>query len=315
MNSVDTFAYIWCDGNDYITAHTSGSTGTPKPIQLAKSDMINSARATNKFFGIDSSSFLICPLSIDYIAGKMMWVRGWVAQAEVLFIESRELFSGYQPERMIDLLPIVPAQTDDFLKSPVRDFTKNLLVGGSAMSAEQEQKLAKSGISAYASYGMTETCSHIALRRIGVDDYFTALEGYVISTDSRGCLVIDNREATYGKIVTNDLVEIISSRCFRVVGRYDNVIISGGVKISPEINEALVAKQFSACRFYFTSRKSERWGDECVAVLECPPDPIVDAEFLAACQSSLPRHHIPKEIYHLLKFPVTSSGKIKRSKY
>ncbi|MDE6495324.1 MAG: AMP-binding protein, partial [Duncaniella sp.] len=225
----EAFMAEWRNGCDYVVVHTSGSTGRPKEIRLLKSDMLVSAKATNEFFGIGADSLLVLPLSPDYIAGKMLLVRAAVAGAKVRVENpSREPLSGYFPPTAIDLVPIVPAQIDGLLSSKSLPMIKNVIVGGAPMSAEDERKLVESGVNAYATFGMTETCSHVALRRVGEAQY-VALPGFRFSTDDRQCLVVESDRMSFGRLVTNYFVEVIDGSRFVWVGRFDNVIITGAL--------------------------------------------------------------------------------------
>lgn len=301
------------DARDFVTARTSGSTGTPKEIRLLKRDMIVSARATCRFFGIDSRSVMVCPLSADYIAGKMMIVRALVSGARLRMIRPAasplQNLGPFEGEGRVALLPVVPAQVEPLLDDARLGLVDNLLIGGGQLPPPLAARIASLGISAWESYGMTETCSHVALRRVG-SDRFTAMPGVSFSTDPRGCLVVDIPAMSIGRVVTNDIVELLSQGQFRWLGRHDNVINSGGVKIHPETDERLLAPALGASRFYITSRPSPRWGREAVMVVI--DSPLTDADILAACRALLPRHHQPKAIIRDPAPSFTPSGKLKR---
>ena len=299
--------------SDCITAHTSGSTGKPKEIRLLKADMIASATATCRFFGITQRSRLVCPLSTDYIAGKMMVVRSLVsgARLEMLHPDISPL-SGWNGHHCIDLLPVVPSQIESLLDDRRVSQVANLLVGGGALSDRLSNRLDKAGVKTWVSYGMTETCSHVALRRSGCDIY-SALPGVTFSNDERGCLVIDIPEMSVKRVVTNDMAEIVSGTQFRWRGRIDNVINSGGVKIHPEEDERLLAPVLGEnTRFYITSRPSARWGEEAVMIVI--DTDLSDTEITNACRRTLPTWHIPKAIIHDMSPAFTSSGKLIRRK-
>lgn len=300
----------WNNTRNYVVAHTSGSTGKPKEIRLLKTDMIKSAEATCRFFSIDSHSTLVLPLSPDYIAGKMMIVRALVSGAD-LYVEkasSSPLKKDYGTS--IDLFPIVPSQIGPILENQLTAHVKNLLIGGGAIPPDAEKALVAHGINAFASYGMTETCSHIALRDItSGDGIFTTMPGMEVDTDTRGCLVLSRHPFSMGTIVTNDIIELIDSRHFRWRGRYDNVINSGGIKIYPEECEKLIADGIPY-PFYIIARPDHRWGEEAVLYVECEhPDREYLTDFM---RSRLPRYHVPHDIVACKHFERTPSGKIKR---
>lgn len=300
---------------DFITACTSGSTGAPKTIRLAKDAVIASAQATVNRFRIGSGSNLVSPLSGAYIAGKMMMARGLVAGASVWMLEPhRRGFLDELPDEVttIDLLAIVPAQIRALVESPRVADVLNVIVGGAPMTPTQERLLADSGVNAYATYGMTETCSHVALRRIGCE-FYSALPGFSFSTDKRGCLVIHSSRMSFSSLVTNDIVTLHDSHSFSWIGRYDNIINSGGVKISPEEIEKLIAPCFPTdINFYATSRQSEKWGEELVIVISSNQ---VAPDLISTLRSLLGPLKAPKEIIFDPDMQFTPSRKIIRRKF
>lgn len=295
-----------------ISAYTSGSTGRPKAIQLDRNDMIASANMTNAFFGIDAGSVLAMPLSPEYIAGKMMIVRSLVAECELHISEpSLDPLTGFESLEKIDLIPIVPAQLPALLAHGNRsERIGNIIIGGAPLSYDQEKAVAERGLNAYATYGMTETCSHVALRKIGKDSFYTALPGYSFSTDSRGCLVIKSNQMSFKTLVTNDCVEILSDTQFRWLGRADNVINTGGIKVFPEKIEAQLAPLIKNRAFYIIGRPSDRWGTEIVLVIE--GSGFDKDHFFKQASEILPSRLLPKAIVEKEEIPRTSSGKIKR---
>lgn len=309
----EAFMAEWRNGCDYVVAHTSGSTGRPKEIRLLKSDMLVSAKATNEFFGIGVDSLLVLPLSPDYIAGKMLLVRAAVAGAKVRVENpSREPLSGYFPPTAIDLVPIVPAQIDGLLSSKSLPMIKNVIVGGAPMSAEDERKLVESGVNAYATFGMTETCSHVALRRVGETQY-VALPGFRFSTDDRQCLVVESDRMSFGRLVTNDVVELIDESRFVWVGRFDNVIITGALKVFPEDVESRL-KSVVGIEFYISSRRSAEWGEEVILVV-ADRDLGAGRRLMERCHSLLRPHERPKAVVTLPELERTSTGKLRRKRF
>lgn len=309
----EAFMAEWRNGCDYVVAHTSGSTGRPKEIRLLKSDMLVSAKATNEFFGIGVDSLLVLPLSPDYIAGKMLLVRAAVAGAKVRVENpSREPLSGYFPPTAIDLVPIVPAQIDGLLSSKSLPMIKNVIVGGAPMSAEDERKLVESGVNAYATFGMTETCSHVALRRVGETQY-VALPGFRFSTDDRQCLVVESDRMSFGRLVTNDVVELIDESRFVWVGRFDNVIITGALKVFPEDVESRL-KSVAGIEFYISSRRSAEWGEEVILVV-ANRDVGAGRRLMERCHSLLRPHERPKAVVTLPELERTSTGKLRRKRF
>lgn len=309
MEKLRAFLTEWYNDEPTVNARTSGSTGQPKDIRLRKNDMLVSAHNTNSFFGIDSHSVLGLPLSIDYIAGKMMVVRSLAASCRLRqFPVSNSIFV----DEPIDLLSVVPSQVSSLLDSAdsIRN-VKNLLVGGAALSCELERKIVESGISAYIGYGMTETCSHVALRRLGDESAaYYAMPKVSFSVDDRGCLIIHSNAYSWKTLVTNDIVELIGPNAFVWRGRYDDVINSGGIKLHPVEIEKELSKVIDS-PFYVVGHPSEKWG-ECVALVVESADDDLRLVKDVLNQMNLPRGWMPSVIVNVNELPRTSNGKIKR---
>lgn len=300
------FEKEWAGEGAFVKAHTSGSTGTPKDVLLRKDDMLASAKATNAYFGIDSASVLAIPLSCDYIAGKMMAVRAYAVGCRLLVIAPKNIFDIGCGS--IDLLSVVPTQVDCLLNNP--DWVGRIgavIVGGAPLDQGRREALARMGYNAYMSYGMTETCSHIALARIG--EPYEAMPGVTFEVDGRGCLVANIPAMTIGRVVTNDIVELIDSRTFRWMGRYDNVINSGGIKIFPERLEEEIARYVDAT-FYIVGIPDEKWGQAVQMVVE--GDENMRGMIEGALKSHLDHKFLPKNIRFVGMIDRTSNGKIKR---
>lgn len=311
-----SFLDIWDSDGDTVEAMTSGSTGVPKRLELLKSDMRISAQATCRFFGLGPGSVLALVLPANHIAGRMVAVRADVCGGK-LYAEEPSLYPlsghtrrGYPVELpdVIDMMSIVPSQIEGLLDSPSLGRVRAVLVGGAPVSSQLERRLADIGtIASYATYGMTETCSNVALRRLGQPVY-VANEGFEFATDRRGCLVIESDLMSFGQLVTNDVVRLHDSRHFEWIGRADNVINSGGIKLHPEQLERRLSGVLPEGRFCLASRESVRWGRELVLLHEVSLGPDVRER----AESLLDRHERPKEWIFVDSLPRTANGKIRR---
>lgn len=314
---IEHFMEQWCDRRPYIIAHTSGSTGAPKEIKLLKSDMIMSARATNARFSICSHSHLHLALSPAYIAGKMMIVRALEAGCDLTYEapSNHGLLSTDYGD--IDLLAIVPSQCSQLLDNPIAcKRLHNVIIGGAAISHATEQALLSAPWNSYATYGMTETCSHVALRRMGTDAY-TAMPGIRFATDHRNCLRINAPQFSFRQLQTNDIVDLLSPQSFIWKGRYDNVINSGGIKIFPEQLEAKLQPYISH-PFFIGGVPHPTWGTAVELIVELPDSKLTDTFELEQqlhdiCRTHLTTVECPKSIKFTAALPRTANGKIRRN--
>ncbi|MBR4721612.1 MAG: hypothetical protein IK053_01000, partial [Muribaculaceae bacterium] len=242
--------------------------------------------------------------------GKRMIVRAIVADAEIILQTPSNRIS--LPKQTIDLLPVVASQLPYLIESGQLSQVKHLIVGGGAIPTSVENELCSCAVDAWATYGMTETCSHVALRHISAkENIFTALNGVTFSTDARNCLIINAPDFSFSPIVTNDIVDLIDNRQFKWLGRADNVIITGGKKVFPEDVERKISAAIEIGDFYITSRPSTKWGEEIILVTDNYD--IDEDTLLARLRAALISHECPKAIVkrHIDKTP---SGKIIRRK-
>jgi len=305
---VERFIELWNDESDTVVVHTSGSTGIPKLIPLLKRDMEMSARVTCGYFKIKQGDLLFLPLPIDYIAGKMMVVRAQVSGADLIVEHPTNQPLQVCPPSDIQLAAIVPSQVPGLLESKWFGSIKHLIIGGAPISQQYENMLVQSGVDAYATYGMTETASHVALRKMGNPAY-EALPHIHFSTDSRSCLVIESENMSFSHLITNDIVQLIDNKTFLWLGRYDNVINSGGIKVLPEKIEEKLTEFIPGRAFFITSRPSAKWGSEVVLVVE-GTEPI-DEDAIASTPNLLKAER-PKAVIYKAQLSRTSSGKLIR---
>ena len=316
QEDVVNFLAEWYNDQPAIIGHTSGSTGAPKPISLLKSDMQASARLTNRFLCIDAKSTLLLCLSPSYIAGKMMIVRAIEAGAHLLVVKpsSNPLSDINEPITMAAMVPMQVAETLRCADGRQQlSHIEQLLVGGAPVDENLESQLITLPIITYVTYGMTETVSHVALRRVG-EAVYTAIGDVTFTTDDRSCLVIDAPQLSGRKFVTNDVVEVVDSSHFKWLGRYDNVIMSGGLKFCAEQLEEKIAHLIPS-RFYITAALDERLGQHVVLVIEGETyDDDKMQQLREAMTLHLTRYEMPREIVFVDKFQETSSGKVKRKR-
>lgn len=309
------FLNEWFSDKDFVTAQTSGSTGEPKPIELSKNIMIRSAERTIEYFGLQPGSRLLLSLPCRYIAGKMMVVRAVVGRMNLITVDPSSGFDFLQHE-IFDFGALVPNQVFKLLAQPDGEKKlqniRNLLIGGSALSLSLETQISQLSNRIVSTYGMTETASHIAIRELSgarKSDFYQCLPGISVSLAENGCLQIHVPE--FGEpLQTNDLAELQSDTGFRILGRADSMIISGGIKFSPESIEKKLEGVINQ-RFVISSVPDEKLGDKLVLVIEGLPFSAQNMqEQIAHLLSPFER---PRQILFLNQFPETTSGKIRRT--
>jgi O-succinylbenzoic acid--CoA ligase len=297
------FLLEWFDKKSFITVTTSGSTGIPKKINLEKQAMINSALATADFFNLKAGNRVLNCLSTNYIAGKMMLVRSIILGFEMDFVTpSSNPLKDNQPN--YDFVAMVPMQVQNSISELYK--VKKLIVGGAKISETLLNQLLEVPTQVYETYGMTETITHIAAKKIG-EKSFSVLPNVTIAIDERGCLVIAAPRISATNIVTNDVVELLNATQFLLLGRIDNVINSGGIKLFPEQIEAKLFDKIKQ-RFFVIGIPDEKLGEQVLIVIEGKPAVFDDSVF-----DALDIYERPKTIRFVPKFIETESGKVKRT--
>lgn len=313
---VHTFFVQWFNASSFVKVKTSGSTGNPKVIQLQKTHMVNSAIATGEYFNLPENTTALLCMSSNYIAGKMMLVRaltlGW--QLDVIEATSNPLENT---SKLYDFSAMVPLQLNNSL--PYLHKVKKLLVGGGVVLKELLSKIQNIETQVFATYGMTETITHIAVKKLNnfnnvianemKQSHFKILPNIKISKDSRGCLVIDAPNVSSEKIITNDLVELISETEFKWLGRFDSIINSGGIKLIPEQIEEKLASIIKQ-RFFVTGISDEILGEKLILIIEGFEN--MDIEIQVKKIKTLSKFEIPKTTYFLKHFIETDTKKVNR---
>ena len=304
------FLLDWLSESDFLEVKTSGSTGVPKRIRLRRSWMINSAKATGSFLRLRSGDSALLCLPTEYIAGKMMLVRAMVLGLELYYSTPAGAPLVYS-ERNYDFCAMTPMQLRNSLHK--LEQIKKLIVGGSAVPEDLKMQILDKPSEIYETFGMTETITHIALKKLNTSpqENFKTLQNVSVRTDERGCLVIDAPEINPDEIITNDLVQLISEKEFIWLGRIDNLVNSGGIKLIPEQIEEKLKACFSS-RFFIAGLPDEVLGEKLVLVLEGDKDLNAVEECLRKL-NSLEKFEYPKEILCLPRFILTQSDKIRRS--
>ncbi len=307
--SMARFIEEWLSFDDTVVVKTSGATGASKEIVLSKQHMIQSAKATGAYFKAGEGTKALLCLSADYIAGKMMLVRAMVLGWDLHVVApAKDALTEY--DNPYDFVAMVPYQLFHSIDS--LDKVKKLIVGGGSISSELEAELQNKTTEVFATYGMTETITHVAVRRVNgfaKSEAFSAMPDVRFSLDDRGCLVINAPKVSDETVVTNDLVSLHSPLSFTWLGRYDNIINSGGIKIKPEEIEAKLSK-FIKLPFIIGSEKDAALGEQLILILESQSRDA-PSDYSNALSALLP-HERPKKIYTLSEFPYTRTGKIKR---
>ena len=318
---LEAFLAEWHNDSPTVLVHTSGSTGKPKPMLVEKRRMQASARITCRFLGLHEGDTALLCMPLDYIAGKMMVVRALTCGLQLVSVppSSHPLATSHLspfPSR-IDFAAMVPLQVWNSLQVPEERHRlmhiRHLIIGGGAIDQALASQLADFPHQVWSTYGMTETLSHIALRRLNgpeASDWYTPFDGVTLSLTDEGCLVISAPAVHEGPLVTNDIAELSppapanSPRRFRILGRKDNVVCSGGIKIQIEEVERLLRPHLHV-PYMITKAPDEKLGEQVVLLTESK----TVGDVLALCRLHLPKYWVPRRILSVDRLPLTETGK------
>lgn len=306
---LEEFLAEWHNDSPTVLVHTSGSTGKPKPMLVEKRRMEASARVTCRFLGLKQGDTALLCMPLDYIAGKMMVVRSMVCGLRLVVVNpsgtpswnGRIVFAAMVPLQVYNLLGTAEGRARLMA-------IRHLIIGGGAIDDGLATALKDFPNAVWSTYGMTETLSHIALRRLNgseASDWYTPFEGVSLSQTDDGCLVIDAPAVHEGLLVTNDIVEMKTpGGQFRILGRKDNTICSGGVKIQAEEVERLLHGQLQE-PYLISKRQDPKFGEVVVLLTQSSDLEAVEA----VCRRVLPKYWQPRHYVHVDHIPLTATAK------
>ena len=311
--SLDEFLEEWNNPSPYVHVQTSGSTGAPKPMLVEKQRMLNSARITCDFLGLREGDTALLCMSLDYIAGKMMVVRSIERGLKLISVEpsGHPLATVHSPLSFAAMVPMQVYNTLQVAEECERlKQIRHLIIGGGAIDDALAAALKTFPNHVWSTYGMTETLSHIALRRLNgpeTSEWYTPFPSVKVSLNEDSCLVIDAPLVCPSRLVTNDIAELSSGTVpnmkFRILGRKDNVICSGGIKIQIETVERQLRPHLQA-PFLITKRPDAKFGEVVVLLTE---GTVPEAK--EVCLRILPKYHQPRVYLHVDQIPLTATGK------
>ena len=310
VEELKAFLQEWFDPSPTLIVHTSGSTGVPKAIRVGKAQMMQSAQMTCRFLGLQAGDSALLCMPLRYIAGKMVVVRALVAQLDLrLAVPSGHPLAYVK--RSPTFAAMIPLQIYNSLQQKEEQIMlmgiKQLLIGGGSIDTALEQAIRTLPGAIYSTYGMTETLSHIALRRLNgqqASPRYTPLEGVQVSLSEEGTLRIEAPLVCDQPLVTNDVAKLYPDGSFIILGRKDNIINTGGIKIQiEEVEQGL--KSILNHPFAITSLPDPKFGERIVLLYTgdaLAPDSLI----------SLPKYQRPKSIFYTQEIPLTETGKINR---
>ena len=310
-----TFTEEWNDSTkDVVELQTSGSTGKPKVMQATKSAMRASAQRSLETLHITPGSTTLLCLPLQYVAGKMMVVRALIG--DLRLITAAPSLHPYEhlsvAPQFVALTPLQAAASLEVAKEKaLLEATDCIILGGGNVSHTLEDNLQSCRGRVYSTYGMTETFSHIALRLLNGDgrtDWYSPLRGVKVSLNTNGCLVVSDSITNNSLLDTNDIAEINDLGQFRILGRRDNVVCSGGIKLHLEKIEAtLQAEKYG---ILLTSIPDAALGEALVCLYSSDVEEVFLREH---CAKSLAKYEQPRYYLRVKAIPLTETGKPARA--
>lgn len=314
LQELDAFLQEWHNEETTVWVHTSGSTGAPKPMQVEKARMKASARLTCSFLGLQPGDTALLCMPLAYIAGKMMVVRSLEAQLTLIPVAP----SGHPLAGMKEapvFAAMIPMQVYNSLQVPeekeMLKHIRHLIIGGGAIDDTLADELKTFPHHVWSTYGMTETLSHIALRRLNgnqASEWYTPFDSVQLRLSEEDTLIIHAPEVCPHELITNDIAILEPNGRFRILGRKDNIINSGGIKIQIEQVEAQLRPHLET-PFQITSAPDAKFGEIIVLIYERGEKEKIQE----VCERILPPYWIPKRYQHVQAIPLTGTGKPDRA--
>ena len=332
LKHLEDFLDEWKNGKKEVLVHTSGSTGQPKPLWVEKERMKASARLTCKFLDLKEGDTALLCMPLQYIAGKMVVVRSLVARLRLLPVAP----CGHPLAELTEIptfAAMIPMQVFNSLSVPEEKEKlkqiKHLIIGGGAIDTQLAEELKHFPNAVWSTYGMTETLSHIALRRLNgpeASDWYTPFQQVHIHLSEEGTLCINAPLVCAEELVTNDRAELNAQGQFKILGRKDNIINSGGIKVQIEEVEKKLKEVFPF-HFLITAKPDSKFGEVIVMIIEEKSlKRYIKDENLSIkknnfinllqikCKNALPAYWCPKIFMILETLPMTETGKPDRAR-
>ncbi|MVN77136.1 AMP-binding protein [Hymenobacter sp. HMF4947] len=315
----------WLTGAQEFGLRTSGSTGQPQLIVLKRRQLAASAARTGDYFDLGPGDRALVCLNCEFIGGKMMLVRGLERHMHLTIVEPHaDPFDFVPAEAEFDFGAFVPLQLRAVLaagRAPRLNKLRAILVGGAGVEPSLLREIQHLKVPVYLTYGMTETASHMALRRLNGPDaspHYRVLPGLHLGQDERGCLTVRGDVTDDQLIVTNDRIELLDKHTFDWLGRVDFVINSGGVKVQAEkveqVLDVALAELGQSRRAFVAGRPDERLGQAVTAYVEGTAlPPAAEQRLLALLGQRLDKYEQPKAVVYVPTFRTTASGKLDRA--
>ena len=309
----------WFSDKSEFEIKTSGTTGPPKIESFPREAFISSARITINTFNLKKGDTLLMCLPMHFVAGKMMLIRAITGRMKILAIQpSANPVQGLQYP--IEFAAFTPHQLQTILKiNPNKiDLIEKAIIGGSLVNIELQDQLNDYKTQFYETFGMSETLTHVAIKVLNggnISEHFKVLKGFKISVDENDRLIIEADHLKNSPLVTSDIVEFIDQNTFIWLGRSDDVINSGGVKLFPVAIENKLYDQIDR-EFVVGKRSNDILGEVVILFIEGEP---FSKDRLAKLNSELTKlltkFEIPKEILFINEFPRNKNGKVIRSEF
>lgn len=313
---VGNFLLDWFNDNyEQMKLRTSGSTGEVKEIFVPRDKMKNSAIATSKRFKLPAKTKALCCIPSNYVAGRMMLIRAMVLGWHLDLVEPKAN-ALKQVEKEYDFAALTPHQLNHSLDKI--HLIKKVIVGGAPISASLLKKIQDIPTKVFETYGMTETVTHIATRRLNSSTKtklkpLKALDNVSFTITDENCLVVTAPKITDEPVVTRDVVELVDDIRFYWKGRLDNIINSGGIKIHPEQVEKKLQLHINQ-PFFIAGIPDDSLGEKVVIFVQSKNE--ADKQKIQQTikgVEALGKFEVPKEIILVDEFKKTRTGKIHRS--
>lgn len=302
----------WHSGQTEYPVSSSGTTGEPGTFLLKRNLIELSCRITGEALSITPEDRIHCCLPLTKVGGLMQLFRSevWGVPIDVAEPTANPLLNYSGTATIISLTPMQLSHIwadENSCKSLLK--FRIVLLGGAGIPASLEKEIAAlEKPSFYHTYGMTETYSHVALRKIG-EPGFRFILPTKASLEENGCLRISNAITENRVLQTTDVAIFAKDCSFTILGRADNVINSGGIKIAAEAVESVIQAYSGVTEgtFFCAGLPDDVLGEKLVLVvlqgIAAPDLQKIPFE---------PSYLRPKAIITAEKFLYTETDKIRR---
>jgi o-succinylbenzoate---CoA ligase len=308
--------WLAADDNEPMVVETSGSSGDPKRVVLSRQAVRASVAATER--RLEGAGRWLLALPASYVAGVQVIVRSLTAGHEPVLLEERGSVAAAAETHDLDFVSLVPTQLhrmlhDEQETSALRTF-RTVLLGGGPVDPGLRSRAAEAGVSVVATYGSAETAGGCVYDGVGLDGVGLAVDGDgrlrvagpMLFDGYDGDPALTSQVLLDGWFLTSDAARIDEDGRLHVLGRLDDMVVSGGVNVPAPAVARRLREHPGVRDAEVLGVPDPEWGNRLVAYVVGSVGLAETRDWVA---EAYPRSWAPRQLVHVAAIPLLGNGK------